>query len=77
MVVAEEEQEETRTYEVTFYVATRYINSEVKESFSLYDDYGYTDQEWDEMPERARDRLFDEWLNEWYVEQIEAWGDVS
>lgn len=75
--MTEEEQEETKTYEVTFYVATRYINSEVKESFSLYDDYGFTDQEWDEMPERERDALFDEWLNEWYVEQIEAWGDVS
>jgi hypothetical protein len=77
MVVAEDEQEETRTYDVTFYVATRYVNSEVKESFSLYDEYGYTDQEWDEMSQRERDNLFDEWLNEWYVQQIEAWGDVS
>jgi len=72
-----EEQEETRTYDVTFYVATRYINSEVKETFSLYDDYGFTDQEWDEMSGLERDNLFDEWLNEWYPQQIEAWGDVS
>ncbi len=75
--MAEDEQEETRTYTVTFYVATYYVNSEVKESFSLYDDYGYTDQEWDEMPERERDNLFDEWLIEWYQQNIEAWGDVS
>lgn len=72
----DEEQEETYTYTVTFYVATRYINSEVKETFDL-EEYGYSDQEWDALTQLEQDRKFDEWLNEWFPEQIEAWGDVS
>lgn len=71
-----EEQEETYTYTVTFNVATMYIRSEVSETFPL-EEYGYSDQEWDALTERERDRELDEWLNEWYPQRIEAWGDVS
>jgi len=72
----EEEQEETYTYTVTFNVATRYINSDVSETYPL-EDYGFSDQEWDAMSRIEQDRELDEWLNEWYPQQIEVWGDVS
>lgn len=71
-----EEQEETYTYTVTFRVATRYVGSEDSETFDL-EDYGYSDQEWDALSRDKQDREMDEWLNEWYPQQIEAWGDVS
>lgn len=71
-----EEQEETYTYTVTFNVGTMYVRSEVTETYPL-EEYGYSDQEWDELDVRVRERLFDEWLEEWYPQHIEAWGDVS
>jgi hypothetical protein len=69
--------EYTTNYTVTFHVATRYINSEVRESYSLWDEYGYTDQEWDAMEQMERDNLFDEWSHEWAMQEIEYWGEVS
>ncbi len=72
----EEEVEETYTYQITFHVATKYINSDASETFDL-EEYGYSDQEWDALTQYEQDRELDEWLNEWYPQQIEAWGDVS
>jgi len=71
----DEEQEDPYTYTVTFYVDTCYINSEVKETFDL-EEYGYSNQEWDALSQIEKDREFDEWMNEWYPQQIEAGGDV-
>lgn len=45
----EEEKEDTYTYEIRLSVATCYINSEVYETVSIYDIFGLSDQEWDEM----------------------------
>jgi hypothetical protein len=70
------EQEETHTYEVTFNVCTRYINSEVKSTEKL-EEYGYSDQEWDELSLEEKDNLVDEWTYEWAMQEIEYWGEVS
>lgn len=77
LVTEEDEQEETHEYTVNFYVATRYTSSEVTAEFSLYDDYGFTDQEWDEMKEYERNDHFYEWLEEWVQGEIDSGGEVG
>ncbi len=74
--VDETVQEETYTYTIKFGVATRYISSEVTEEQSL-EDYGYSDQEWDELEQYEQDRLVDEWTTEFVWENIESWGEVD
>lgn len=69
--------EETTTYTVTFYVATRYVNSKVEAEFSLYEDYGYTDQEWDELSEHEQSDYYYEWLEEWVQGEIDTGGEVN
>ena len=72
----EGEQEETYTYTIKFGVATKYISSEVVEEQSL-EDYGYSDQEWDELDQYEKDRMVDEWTTEYVWENIESWGEVN
>lgn len=72
----DEEQEETYTYEVTFSVCTRYVNSEVRSTEKL-EEYGFSDQEWDAMTLEERDNYIDEWSHEWAMQEIEYWGEVS
>lgn len=71
----EEEQEETYTYRIRFGVATMYINSEVTETLPL-EDFGYSDQEWDELDRYTKDKLLAEWEHEWALQNIEYWGEV-
>lgn len=72
----EEEQEETYTYMLKMGVATHYINSDVTEEVKL-EEYGYSDQEWDELDGRDQDRLINEWVEEFVWNNVESWGDVS
>lgn len=72
----EEQQEETYTYTIKFGVATKYISSEVVEEQPL-EDYGYSDQEWDELDQYDKDRMVDEWTTEYVWENIESWGEVN
>ncbi len=69
------EEEETYTYTVKLGVATRYIGSDVTEEQPL-EEFGYSDQEWDELDEREKDKLITEWTEEFVWENVESWGDV-
>lgn len=70
-----EEQEETYTYLVKFGVATHFINSDVEEEDTL-ENYGYSDQEWDELSERVQEQLISEWTEEFVWNNVDSWGDV-
>lgn len=73
--MAEEEQKETYTYLIKFGVATHFINSDVEEEDTL-ENYGYSDQEWDELSEREQEQLISEWTEEFVWNNIDSWGDV-
>ena len=68
-------EEETYTYRVKFGVATRYIGSDVTAEDSL-EEYGYSDQDWDELSEREKNSLLMEWEQEFVWNNVESWGDV-
>lgn len=67
-----EEQEDTYTYEIELYVATRFINSDVKEIISVWHDLGFSDQEWDEMSNYEQEDAASEYLNDWVWQQIDT-----
>ncbi|WPH58193.1 hypothetical protein SEA_LUCKYSOCKE_165 [Streptomyces phage LuckySocke] len=71
-----EEQEDTFTYEVELSVATRYIGSEVTETVSLWEDFGISDQEWDEMGRYEQDDVICEYLNDWVWNQIDSGWEI-
>jgi hypothetical protein len=43
----------------------------------MLEDYGYSDQDWDELGPETQDRLVDEWTTEYVWENIESWGSVD
>lgn len=69
------EQEETYTYRVKLGVSTKYIGSEDEDEMPL-EEYGYSDQEWDELSDREKDKLITEWIEEYVWNNIDSWGDV-
>lgn len=73
-LVSEEDEpiEETYTYEVTLSVATCYLNSEITETISVWDELGLSDQEWDEMKDWEQDDAVRERLNDWVWENIDT-----
>ena len=72
----DEEQEDPCTYEVELTVATQYLGSEVTETLSLWDDFGITHPEWDEMGEWERDDLIREYLEDWVWQQIDTGWEI-
>lgn len=62
--------EETYTYEVTLSVATQFLNSEITETISVWDELGFSDQEWDELKDWERNDAVRERLNDWMWENI-------
>jgi hypothetical protein len=72
----DEELEETYTYTLKFGVSTKYIGSDVTDTQKL-EDYGYSDQDWDELGPETQDRLVDAWTTEYVWENIESWGSVD
>lgn len=73
----EAEKEDTYTYEIRLSVATCYINSEVYETVSIYDIFGLSDQEWDEMSEYEREKEVSDYLEDWVWQNIDTgWEKV-
>lgn len=72
----EEEPEDPTTYEVELTVSTMYLGSEVTETVSLWDDFGITDQEWDEMGQWEQDDLIREYLDDWVWQQIDTGWEI-
>lgn len=72
-----EVQEDTYTYEIRLSVATCYINSEVYETVGIYDAFGFSDQEWDEMSNSEREHEVSEYLEDWVWQNVDTgWEQV-
>lgn len=67
----------TATYKLKLGASGPFVGCESREEIPLID-YGYTDEEWDELSESKRDNLLDEWAQEFMLnEGYECWGDVT
>ena len=55
----------SETYKLELFASGPYVGCESTELVDL-SEYGYTDEEWDEMPERRRDELLIEWGEEFF-----------
>lgn len=73
---AETTVEETYTYEITLGVSTRYIGSDVEETVPLKD-YGYSDQEWDDLSPTSKDQILNDLIEQYLWENTEYWGRVE
>jgi hypothetical protein len=73
---AETTVEETYTYQITLGVSTCYISSEVEETLPL-GNYGYSDQDWDNMSSREKGRTLDDLIEQYVWENIDSWGHVK
>lgn len=52
--------EQTYTYTLILGCESPYAGGDTDDTLSL-GDYGYSDQEWDELTERQQERYLDEW----------------
>lgn len=50
----------SETYKVELYASGPYVGCESTEVYDL-SEYGYTDEEWDELPPARREELLNEW----------------
>jgi hypothetical protein len=55
----------SETYKLELYASGPYVGCESTELVDLKD-YGYTDEEWDELPEREREKLLNEFGEEYF-----------
>jgi len=53
------------TYKLELYASGPYVGCESTELVDL-SDYGYTDEEWDLLPERDQEKLLEEWGQEYF-----------
>lgn len=53
------------TYKLELYASGPYVGCESTELVDL-SDYGYTDEEWDALPEGKRENLLNEWGEEFF-----------
>lgn len=53
------------TYKLELFASGPYVGCETTELVDLID-YGFTDEEWDALPERDKDRLLSEWGEEFF-----------
>ena len=53
------------TYRLELYAAGPYVNCRSEEKVSL-SDWGFTDEEWDAMPEHLQSKLLEEWGQEYF-----------
>lgn len=53
------------TYRLELHASGPYVGCESTEVVDLHD-YGYSDEEWDGLPEGKKDRLLDEWGEEYF-----------
>lgn len=51
------------TYKLELYASGPYVGCSSTEECDLIE-YGYTDEEWDDLSERERENLLDEWSEE-------------
>lgn len=64
------------TYTLTLGTNTPFVNTDEEDTVPLVD-FGYTDEEWDDLTEEAKDRLIDQWSAEYLHERYSGWGKVN
>lgn len=63
------------TYTIEIAVSTNKVGSETKDVTPLAE-YGYSDEEWDELTAQDQDDLISGWVEEFAWQNTNSWGVV-
>jgi hypothetical protein len=70
------EIEQTHTYKVRLIASFGYLVLARHEDEVPLEEFGYSDQEWDELTTIEQEDLLNEWSEQFANERVEYWGEI-